>query len=1226
MAFFIFGSSMTFGQVTLRHSYTFEDGTVDDGTGSADGTLQGDATVVDGALILTGNGYATLPAKEIDVPSYTAISMEAVYKQAPGLEADNTFTVLYSFGQVNPSTNWMGINYFLYQPTRKDDNVSRFSMSCLNTGDPWATETGVSADEISDTNLHYVATIITATELKIYQDGALLGIEPLDGGDNSLANVSNDTAFLGASVYPNDAKWKGKFYELNIFEGELDKETILIRAEQLLKVPIANATLSEIKTNKGDLSPTFDPETNNYTLSVEYGTTQINLEPIALVFGADVEIEDGLGTTITDGIISWTGNTGNTAKITVTALNGNTKKEYNLLINVNPKEETASLLGVKLSEGYLTQDFDMDSLNYEAIVPFGTTSVVVTDSLAWSGATVTGNKTVTLTDGKGSTSLTVTSEDGNTTKVYTIDFFASKVTTGQFYYIVNEASPSEDDKLVLSGSHVDLIEPVIDIAINDNNSQLFEFVASGVDNQFYIRNKVPSYLSLAETGQAEYLMEMRSDLTGDLDSCRFELDEFEPGRFRIYSVTRSNSSSNPTHNMLSPDGVEGSNLRVYSDKWIGSVWDIPGYTIWNILPPNEVVDPYDTYLSSLSIDGIDLHPAFKTSVKEYYVTLPIDTTSITVSAVVNNAAQATVSGTGVIDVSGGSGSITITVTAIDDANYTRDYVIYYQKDTPLTLKHSYTFGDGTARDQEGTADGIVADGAITDGIYTASKEGDYISLPSEEIVINTYPSITLEAYVTTGENLSWTTFAYFGNSDASNSHYISLAGENDVSRTVINQGLGDKGPEGVEPGAGEDHHYVSILTNDSLFWYIDGALVDKYEIDSNSYIHNISTEEAWLCKTGYPDATWIGSIHEFNIYSGQMNADTIAKRATLFPVEDSTTDATLSDIAVNGTTIDNFASYTLEYEVPLRTSITVVPTITATTTNTNAATPVITEAAGIPGTTTIEVTAEDGITINTYMVNFVYVLSDTSTLTDLTVNGTTITGFNPLKLDYEVILGSEVTVVPTVDGTPASGATYVVRDAKTLPGITSIVVTAENEIDSSIYTVSFKYQVSSDATLSDIKVNGTTIEGFDAATINYIVDLPAGTTAIPTVTATSTDSNADVSITDATAIPGMTTIAVIAEDGVTKKNYFISFRYSSATSNIAASTTKVYPTIFNNSFKVLTSEGSYKISVHDITGKSVFEQKNIMGEIEISIPNSGMYFVEVEGNGLREIFKVFKVK
>jgi len=80
-----------------------------------------------------------------------------------------------------------------------------------------------------------------------------------------------------------------------------------------------------------------------------------------------------------------------------------------------------------------------------------------------------------------------------------------------------------------------------------------------------------------------------------------------------------------------------------------------------------------------------------------------------------------------------------------------------------------------------------------------------------------------------------------------------------------------------------------------------------------------------------------------------------------------------------------------------------------------------------------------------------------------------------------------------------------------------------------------------DATLSDLAVDGTTISGFGAST-SYSVPLVEGTTTIPQITAaTTTDTNASAVITQATAIPGDATVVVTAGDGTTTATYTVSF-------------------------------------------------------------------------------------
>jgi len=83
-------------------------------------------------------------------------------------------------------------------------------------------------------------------------------------------------------------------------------------------------------------------------------------------------------------------------------------------------------------------------------------------------------------------------------------------------------------------------------------------------------------------------------------------------------------------------------------------------------------------------------------------------------------------------------------------------------------------------------------------------------------------------------------------------------------------------------------------------------------------------------------------------------------------------------------------------------------------------------------------------------------LSDIATLQELIFNGKSIPGFDPLITDYNITLSN--TIVPTVIGIKTHpNAMVYVADAKGIPGTTSIVVTAENGINTKIYNIHWTY-------------------------------------------------------------------------------------------------------------------------------------------------------------------------
>ncbi len=83
----------------------------------------------------------------------------------------------------------------------------------------------------------------------------------------------------------------------------------------------------------------------------------------------------------------------------------------------------------------------------------------------------------------------------------------------------------------------------------------------------------------------------------------------------------------------------------------------------------------------------------------------------------------------------------------------------------------------------------------------------------------------------------------------------------------------------------------------------------------------------------------------------------------------------------------------------------------------------------------------------------------------------------------------------------------------------------------------------SDATLSNLQVDGATVPGFSGAALDYNYNLVVGTTTIPQVTlATANDPTATItSIIQATSIPGTASVKVTSHNGTVIKTYTVNF-------------------------------------------------------------------------------------
>jgi hypothetical protein len=83
-----------------------------------------------------------------------------------------------------------------------------------------------------------------------------------------------------------------------------------------------------------------------------------------------------------------------------------------------------------------------------------------------------------------------------------------------------------------------------------------------------------------------------------------------------------------------------------------------------------------------------------------------------------------------------------------------------------------------------------------------------------------------------------------------------------------------------------------------------------------------------------------------------------------------------------------------------------------------------------------------------------------------------------------------------------------------------------------------------DASLSDLTLDGNTISGFSPGVVTYNVELPNGTTTAPTVAGVATQAgngSSNVSVTQASGVPGTATLEVTAPNGTDTRTYTVNF-------------------------------------------------------------------------------------
>lgn len=199
--------------------------------------------------------------------------------------------------------------------------------------------------------------------------------------------------------------------------------------------------------------------------------------------------------------------------------------------------------------------------------------------------------------------------------------------------------------------------------------------------------------------------------------------------------------------------------------------------------------------------------------------------------------------------------------------------------------------------------------------------------------------------------------------------------------------------------------------------------------------------------------TWMtkGEANDAGVDNHQMTADgekiylnELKKLLSESTMQD--VDNTLSDLMVNGTSIDGFSKLLTSYTFNSDT----VPEITAMATDASAKV-IVKPASGVPGTTTVTVV---GSAPKVYQI---YFPATDASLSDIQISGVSIAGFDAETLVYTDSLPSGTTEVPEITVTTSDeNATVDITKANTIPGTTTIVVTAENGTTQLTYEVNFE--------------------------------------------------------------------------------------------------------------------------------------------------------------------------
>jgi len=224
-----------------------------------------------------------------------------------------------------------------------------------------------------------------------------------------------------------------------------------------------NANLSGLTISSGTLSPAFDPGTTAYTSSVPYATSSITVTSTLADTNARMLLN---GAFVASGAASWAINLlegSNTITAQVTAQDGTTTQTYTLTVT---RATGPSLSSIGLDSGTLSPAFGSNTTSYLvgvssdtatiAITPVvmdGTTTVKVNGSAVVSGSA---SSPVSLVYGDNAITVAVTSQDGTTTKTYTLLVTRAIPATFSAAFASQSTVPLTTYGLTATGSTVNL--------------------------------------------------------------------------------------------------------------------------------------------------------------------------------------------------------------------------------------------------------------------------------------------------------------------------------------------------------------------------------------------------------------------------------------------------------------------------------------------------------------------------------------------------------------------------------------------------------------------------------------------------------------------------------------------------------------------------------------------------------------------------------------------------
>jgi hypothetical protein len=837
-------TSTKLGAQTLTHRYSFNDtagstNAIDSVGGSTwNGTLLGTAFLDGSMLQLDGGGWVTLPSGLIT--NYTQVSVEFWVSYDPN---NANWTRTFAFGdQDSFGVQTDGLDYTHLAP----GNYQNLHFSAPG-GDVYANNPfGLNGQ----TNVHVTVVLDPPNNRMLYYNGTTLLSGPVNGGAvPSLSAVADAVNLIGKSLYDIDPLVIGSINEFRVFNGALGFSNIVLNDTlgpnnyfaspgTLLAVHLTSPDNPlQVNQNSQQLFTGDFANVTGLNLSLYGGATFTSGNTNVLTVNPTTGLVKGIGVGTTT-VIATYATLSATNSLTVIAVPAVLTHRYSFTANANDSVGTANGVlhgNATVSGGQLVLDgSDQTYLD----LPGDAINIATNKS-------ITIETWVTFNTSPGWARLFDFGADGGANEIYAAPTGPGN---GGQHRGVSENFPDLGGRTIdWKGAWTNL-SAHITVILDPPSSTLAVYRDGILEFARYDANHALSGIAtnLAVIGRS--LVPVDPFLPASIDEFRIYSGALSPAEIAMTQLNGPNSTARDP-GQLNSIKVATNTYPAYSGivppLIRANYGNLPNFN----LVPNNSAAPLTLVLSSSDTNVIQVLP--------------------------NNMLRTLRPGIATLTATfqGKSDSATVSVQNI------------------ATLTHRYTFNTD-ASDSIGTANGtlwgdanVSGGGLVLDGI-----PGTYLELPAG--LLEGYPAVTVDAWVTFNTAQTWARLWYFGD-DRANEFYIAPS---------VNGGSAHRLSTGITFGGNtldrsprfenQTLHVTGVFGNGNLEIYTNGILEAAGSLSGR--VDEVGNWFSWIGQSPYADPYLNANVDEFRIYRGRLAPDEIQAVDILGPNQLPTTSVSVA--------------------------------------------------------------------------------------------------------------------------------------------------------------------------------------------------------------------------------------------------------------------------------------------------------------------------------------------